>query len=276
MSVSSSHSNRPLRGARFAGIAGIATLALQGCAGQTATGRSATAQPQTAAALPSAASGVVRGRVVSAGNAEPLANVVIVATSDALIGTQTAITDDNGTYSVGQLPPGRYTITYYYGPSQFAAQGIDVAANAVTSSNVRIDPTNPQRVELDVETKSPLIDITTGQQGIHIGPDQPPPTAPRRAGSTASVTAGSRAPSSAPAPVRSVNIVAPRFAAYAYETIVAPWVDIIVTGVAPGNSALQHRVRIGSIDPFFGDVLHRNGVLSQTRMCFAGLGQCAQ
>lgn len=279
MSVSSSHSNRPLRGARFAGIAGIATLALQGCAGQTAASHTATTQPQVtpaAVTVPSADAGVVRGQVLDVNNAQPLANVVIAATSDALIGTQTAITDDNGAYSIGQLPPGRYTITYYYENSQFAAQGVDVAANAVTRSNVRIDPKNPQRVELNVETKSPLIDITTGQQGIHIGPDQPPPTAPRRAGRTASVTAGPRAPSAAPDPVRTINIVAPRFAAYAYETIVAPWVDIIATGVAPGNSALQHRVRIGSIDPFFGDVLHRNGVLSQTRMCFAGLGQCAQ
>ncbi len=269
MSVFPLLQNQTLRGMTVATIAGFVALALQACASQTAASQLATAQPQpAAAALPSAAAGVVRGRVVDVNSSEPLVDVVIVATSDALIGTQTAITDDNGTYHVAQLPPGRYTITYYYGPSQFAAEGIDVTANAVTSSNVRIDPTNPQRVELNVETKSPLIDITTGQQGIHIGPDQPPPTAPRRAGSASANPA-------APGP-RTLNIVAPRFAAYAYETIVAPLVDVIVTGVVPRNSALQYRVRIGSADPFLSVLLYRDGVLSPTRMCFAGLGQCAQ
>jgi hypothetical protein len=44
----------------------------------------------------------------------PLIGATIVATSPALLGEQTALTDENGCYFIRDLPLGTYDITVYY------------------------------------------------------------------------------------------------------------------------------------------------------------------
>ena len=55
-------------------------------------------------------SSVITGTVRDAATKAPVADVVVTATSPALQGEQTVITDGTGSYRIPQLPPGDYTI----------------------------------------------------------------------------------------------------------------------------------------------------------------------
>ena len=53
-----------------------------------------------------ATTGAIQGVVTDGKTGEKLAGVTVIVTSPALSQTQTAITDENGYYQIGQLPPG--------------------------------------------------------------------------------------------------------------------------------------------------------------------------
>ena len=57
--------------------------------------------------------GALLGRMRDPNNQEPLAGVTIVATSPSMEGTQTAISDEAGWFSL-VLPPGDYHVIFYY------------------------------------------------------------------------------------------------------------------------------------------------------------------
>ena len=54
--------------------------------------------------------GNITGTVTTEGT--PLPGVTITITSPALQGTRTAVTDNNGNYTLGALPPGNYLVTF--------------------------------------------------------------------------------------------------------------------------------------------------------------------
>ncbi|NVB79590.1 MAG: carboxypeptidase regulatory-like domain-containing protein [Kofleriaceae bacterium] len=59
-------------------------------------------------------SGAIQGAVTDDKTGERLVGVTVVVTSPALPQTLTAITDEDGTYRVDHIPPGDYTVTFYY------------------------------------------------------------------------------------------------------------------------------------------------------------------
>jgi hypothetical protein len=64
--------------------------------------------------LPAGRGSSIHGRMRDAESGEVLAGVTVVATSPVLAQTQSAITDDNGYYLIGDLPTGEYLVTSYY------------------------------------------------------------------------------------------------------------------------------------------------------------------
>ncbi|MFN0249649.1 MAG: carboxypeptidase-like regulatory domain-containing protein [Kofleriaceae bacterium] len=56
----------------------------------------------------------IEGTIRDAATKEALPGVTIVAASQALVGTQVVISDDNGHFSFPKLPAGTYTVTAYY------------------------------------------------------------------------------------------------------------------------------------------------------------------
>lgn len=54
------------------------------------------------------------GRVSSLADEEPIAGVTIVVTGPALQGTESAITEADGSFEIEGLPAGDYVITFYY------------------------------------------------------------------------------------------------------------------------------------------------------------------
>jgi hypothetical protein len=57
---------------------------------------------------------LIAGTVTAAGDGAPVAGVTVVATSPALAGTLTAITENDGGYALRDLPVGHYQLTFYF------------------------------------------------------------------------------------------------------------------------------------------------------------------
>ena len=67
----------------------------------------------------------LQGQIKDKKSGENLVGLTVVATSPVLQGEQVAITDEQGKYGL-QLPPGTYTLTFYYDSSTFSRSGIVV------------------------------------------------------------------------------------------------------------------------------------------------------
>ena len=63
-------------------------------------------------ALGAEARGVIFGTVKDAGSGQPVADVVITATSPSMPGEQTVVSDAQGAYRIPGLPPGTYTVRF--------------------------------------------------------------------------------------------------------------------------------------------------------------------
>lgn len=120
------------------------------------------------AAAQSSTTGAIRGIVKDAKTGETLIGVTVIATSSALQGTQSAVTDENGAYLVTTLPPGVYTVTYYYADAKVESTGVSVNANGTTTNNAKIDPDAVKGEVVVVKAKATNIDVTTTNQGLKI------------------------------------------------------------------------------------------------------------
>jgi hypothetical protein len=117
----------------------------------------AAAQPTT--------TGAIQGQVVDADTGESVAGVMVVVTSPALQGSQTAISDENGLYKITDLPPGTYLVAFSI--NQLTIQRPDV--------HVGVDRTTPvfQKIRLSqapgevvrITDTTPSIDPTSTTQG---------------------------------------------------------------------------------------------------------------
>ena len=76
---------------------------------------------------PTAITGTIRGSATDS-TGHILAGVTVVATSPALQGTQSGVTDNDGRFVLTNLPPGTYIVTFYYADATIKKAGIDVTA----------------------------------------------------------------------------------------------------------------------------------------------------
>ena len=73
----------------------------------------------------------IGGVVKDAKTAEPLAGVTIIATSPQMMGTQAAISDENGNYKL-DVPPGEYRVTFYYADVTLERNNVHVMLDHTT------------------------------------------------------------------------------------------------------------------------------------------------
>src|SRR5699024_1653753 len=98
----------------------------------------------------------------------PQADVIVTATSPALQGEQTVITDTQGNYRIPQLPAGAYTLRYEkesYKP--YARTDIQLLPNRTIRANVELLPdglTQP----VEVIGGPPTIDVGSTNTGVNI------------------------------------------------------------------------------------------------------------
>jgi len=105
----------------------------------------------------SAASGTLRGQVT-----DPSGAVVANAAVAVLVSggpTHSATTSKTGNYEIGNLPPGKYTVTANaQGFAIFVQDGVDVTAGQVVQFNMALDIAVKQE-KVNVEGEGPTLDV---------------------------------------------------------------------------------------------------------------------
>jgi hypothetical protein len=115
-----------------------------------------------------ATTGAIQGVVVDKKTSEPMAGVTVVVISTAMAQSQTAITDEKGTYKVNDLPPGEYKVTFYFADLAVEQNNVRVGINKVTPVYQKIDQQAAGGETIHVQAKAPTIDPTSTTQGITI------------------------------------------------------------------------------------------------------------
>lgn len=112
---------------------------------------------------------VLIGRVTDASTNKPLADVVVTATSPALQGEQTVVTDGSGAFRIPTLPPGDYTLRYEAdGFRPLARQAIPLRASVTLRADAQLLPETLAAAEVEIIAKAPTIDVGSARQGVSI------------------------------------------------------------------------------------------------------------
>lgn len=117
--------------------------------------------PITATAQGGGASstGTIQGRVADASGAV-LPGVSVTASSPSMIGTQTQVTNDNGSYRFPAVPPGVYILTFELaGFNAVRRDGIHISLGFTASVNADLAVATLQET-VTVTGNSPVIDTT--------------------------------------------------------------------------------------------------------------------
>src|SRR5918993_1027752 len=103
--------------------------------------------------------GTIQGRVTDAGDLV-LPGVTVTASSPSMIGTQTQVTGENGTYRFPAVPPGSYTVTFELaGFNTVKREGIQISLGFTGNINVELAVATLQET-VTVTGESPVIDTT--------------------------------------------------------------------------------------------------------------------
>jgi hypothetical protein len=100
-----------------------------------------------------------------------LPGVTVTATSPALMGVQTAVTNENGAYRFPSVPPGTYTITYELaGFQNVRREGIVVNLGFTATVNVQLQVASLQET-VTVSGASPVVDVTSTTSTFNVTQD---------------------------------------------------------------------------------------------------------
>ena len=140
----------------------LSFCALTGIALTTLSNSSqAQAQPQSSVQSQPAASstntGTLHGQVTDPSGAVVANATVAILTSGGP--THSATTSKTGSYEIGNLPPGKYTVTANaQGFAVFVQDDVDVPAGPVTQFNIALD-INVKQEKVNVEAEGPTLDV---------------------------------------------------------------------------------------------------------------------
>ena len=115
--------------------------------------------------------GSVRGRVLDKANKEPIIGATVVATGPKLQGTQAEITGEDGSYRIGNLPPGTYQLTVYYSDAQYSRPNVLIRLGKTAKVNIDIDTEAAAGEVIEIEGRAPLIDQDSTKTGVTITND---------------------------------------------------------------------------------------------------------
>jgi outer membrane receptor protein involved in Fe transport len=116
--------------------------------------------------------GVLSGRVVDVSSQQPVADVVVTASSPALQGEQIVVTDASGTYRIPNLPPGLYSVRYEVdGYHPYSRGDLEVSSTVTLRLDVELLPTTLAAQEVTVVGAAPTVDVSTTRTGVTINSD---------------------------------------------------------------------------------------------------------
>ncbi|KAB2907387.1 MAG: TonB-dependent receptor plug domain-containing protein [Kofleriaceae bacterium] len=110
--------------------------------------------------------GSIQGVVTDTSTGDALAGVTIVVTSGQV--SQTAITEDDGSYRITGLMPGDYLVTFFFGDTTIERKNINVGVDKTTPVFQKINTQAAVAETIVIEDKPPAIDPTSTSQGITI------------------------------------------------------------------------------------------------------------
>jgi Carboxypeptidase regulatory-like domain/TonB dependent receptor len=118
------------------------------------------------AAAQSSTTGAVRGRIIDKASKEPVIGATVSVSGPALQGLQSEITDENGGFSISNLPPGTYIVSVFYGEAQFDRPNLTIEVGKQPFISVPIDTTIKPGEVIELEGRAPIVD----QGSTKIGP----------------------------------------------------------------------------------------------------------
>nr|WP_244237341.1 YfbK domain-containing protein [Corallococcus llansteffanensis] len=111
---------------------------------------------------------VIIGTVIDSSTKKPVADVVVTATSPAMQGEQTVVTDTQGNYRIPQLPPGVYTLRFEKESFKpYARPEIQLLRNRTIRVNVELLPDSFSH-SVEVIGAPPTIDVGSTNMGVNI------------------------------------------------------------------------------------------------------------
>jgi hypothetical protein len=113
---------------------------------------------------------VLLGTVTDTTSKQPVADVLVTATSPNLQGEQTVVTDASGQYRLPQLPSGTYTLRFEREAFKpYSREGITVRLDYSVRVNVELIPESALTEEVLVVGQTPTVDIGSASTGVNIG-----------------------------------------------------------------------------------------------------------
>lgn len=113
--------------------------------------------------------GAIQG-VVSDDNGG-LAGVTVVATSSALQGSASELTDSSGSYVLSNLPPGHYEVMFYYQDIKVRNTNVIVSLGKMTQVNAKFAAGAAKGEEIVIKQRSSTIDVGSAKQSTTITSD---------------------------------------------------------------------------------------------------------
>ena len=121
----------------------------------------------------SSTTGSITGRVVDS-NGAAVPGVEVTVTSPNLIRAQTATTNDQGSYSIGNLPPGRYSvkIAAASGFGEFTRDNVEVNLSSTSTVDVALQAAGAQASVTITDTAGAAIDTAANTTGTNVSSEQ--------------------------------------------------------------------------------------------------------
>jgi hypothetical protein len=113
----------------------------------------------------STTTGAIQGGVKDQDGAA-LEGVIVTVSSPALQGTESTYTEADGRYKITNLPPGDYTVTFFYGDNKKSQTGVKIGVAKTTSVFESINTEVAGEVIVVESTGGALIDTTKTDLGI--------------------------------------------------------------------------------------------------------------
>jgi hypothetical protein len=110
--------------------------------------------------------GAIQGVVTDSASGDALAGVTVVVTSGQ--SSQTAITEEDGSYKITGLNPGDYLVTFFFGDTTIERKNINVGVSKSTPVFQKINTQSAVAETIIIEDKPPAIDPTSTTHGITI------------------------------------------------------------------------------------------------------------
>jgi Ca-activated chloride channel homolog len=121
---------------------------------------------QAPSTRPAAATGAISGQVRDTATGETMAGVTIVATSPSLVAEQVVISDEAGAWTIAGLPPGTYTLTFYYLDVTIERVNLVVTGGQTLTITQAIDSSRSGGETIQIQGGVPAIGVTSTSHGI--------------------------------------------------------------------------------------------------------------